>query len=137
MAKKTEVKEDFSNTTSVDIRSIDKKEVVDEVALKKDNTKVFFVILAIVTILVSLIGSYLIVRFTKGNVARPKAILDYKNISIKDEGISAPVLKVYDSVVVVETYVNDKLYATGMNQIKLLIVLQQLFYLMDILEILP
>jgi S1-C subfamily serine protease len=114
MTKKKEVKEDFSNTTSVDIRSIEKNKVEDvDVTLNKDNTKVFFVILAIVTILVSLIGSYLIVKFTKGNNARTKTILDYKNISIKDDGISAPVLKVYDAVVVVETYVNDKLYATG------------------------
>ena len=99
MAKKTEVKDNFSNTTSVDIRSIEKNKVEDvDVTLNKDNTKVFFVILAIVTILVSLIGSYLVVKFTKGNPSRVKTILDYKNISIKDDGISDPVLKVYDAV---------------------------------------
>ena len=42
-----------------------------------------------------------------------KTVKDYSNITIDDTGIAGSVLKVYDSVVVIKTYVNDKLYATG------------------------
>ena len=75
--------------------------------MKKQN--LFYIILAILTVALSVTGSYLVSR---GDV-KVRQVLDYKNISIKDDGISASVLKVYDSVVVVETYYNDKLYATG------------------------
>ena len=113
--KKVEEKENFSNTTSVDIRSIEEtKKEVNENNVVKDNTKAFCVLVAIITVLLSIICSYLVVKFTKGNITtRNKTVVDYKNVSIKDEGISAPVKKVYDSVVVVETYYNDKLAATG------------------------
>ena len=76
--------------------------------MKKQN--IFYIVLAVLTIVISITGSYFISR---GKETKIKTVADYKNIEIKDNGISASVLKVYDSVVVVETYYNDKLYATG------------------------
>ena len=76
--------------------------------MKKQN--IFYIVLSILTITLSIGGAY----FVSGNKeTKVKTVADYKNISIKDEGISAAVLKVYNSVVVVETYYKDKLYATG------------------------
>ena len=76
--------------------------------MKKQN--IFYIVLSVLTIVISITGSYFI---GGSKVTKVKTIADYKNIEIKDSGISASVLKVYDSVVVVETYYNDKIYATG------------------------
>ena len=78
---------------------------------KKEN-KSFYIILSFFTIVLSMLGAYLVVTLcqTKPEV---QTIKDYSNIQISDTGIAGSVLKVYDSVVVVETYKNNKLYATG------------------------
>lgn len=81
---------------------------------KKDgSSKVFYVLLAIITMIISLGGSYLIITNNKVIPSKETKVVDYSNVSIKEEGISASVLKVYDAVVVVKTYVKDTLYATG------------------------
>ena len=81
---------------------------------KKDgSSKVFYVLLAIITVIISLGGSYLIITNNKVIPSKETKVVDYSNVSIKEEGISASVLKVYDAVVVVKTYVKDTLYATG------------------------
>lgn len=78
---------------------------------KKEN-KSFYIILSFFTIVLSMLGAYLVVTLcqTKPEV---QTIKDYSNIQISDTGIAGSVLKVYDSVVVVETYKSNKLYATG------------------------
>ena len=78
---------------------------------KKDN-KSFYIILSFFTIVLSMLGSYLVVRLCSTPV-EVRTVKDYSNIKIDDTGIAGSVLKVYDSVVVVETYKNNKLYATG------------------------
>ena len=115
---KKEVKEkEFSNTTSVDIRSIEektkaKKEEKEDIKVSS-NDKTFYIVLAIVTIVLSLVGSFLIAKLGSKPTTKVKTIVDYSRVDIKDEGLSVPVRKVYDSVVVVETYRENKLYATG------------------------
>ena len=115
---KKEVKEkEFSNTTSVDIRSIEektkaKKEEKEDIKVSS-NDKTFYIVLAIITVVLSLVGSFLIAKLGSKPTTKVKTIVDYSRVDIKDEGLSVPVRKVYDSVVVVETYRENKLYATG------------------------
>lgn len=80
--------------------------------MSKSN-KIFIIVVASLTVLLSVFGSYLIVRLTNKDRIKVRTSVDYSKVEIKDEGISAAVLKAYDSVVVVETYMNNKLYATG------------------------
>ncbi len=78
------------------------------------GNKIFITVMALLTVFLSVFGSYGIILLTNNSkTVKVRNIADYKNIEIKDEGISAAVLKVYDAVVVVETYKNDRLYATG------------------------
>lgn len=78
--------------------------------IKNDSS----IILAVmVTFILSTVTSVLICSYLfKGNDTI-KTITDYSNVTITDTGISASVNKVYDSVVVVETFAKNKLYATG------------------------
>ena len=78
---------------------------------KKEN-KAFYIILSFFTIVLSMLGAYLVVKLCS-NPVEVKTIKDYSNVKIDDTGIAASVLKVYDSVVVVETFSNNKLVATG------------------------
>ncbi len=72
----------------------------------------FFIVLSFFTIVLSMLGAYLVVTLCAKPV-EVKTIKDYSNIKIDDTGIAGSVLKVYDSVVVVETYSSNKLIATG------------------------
>lgn len=84
----------------------------NKVIPKKDYKLLLYILLSILTIIFSIEGSYLIVKkYSNNNTV--KTIKDYSNIKIDDTGIAGSVLKVYDSVVVIKTYINDKLYATG------------------------
>lgn len=105
---------DLKEKTKCEYCGYDVTNVEENKVKKQSDNKVFFVILALITIILSLGGSYFIVTMSKGkNLQTVRSSVDYGNLTIKDEGISAPVSKVYDSVVVVETYYNDRLYATG------------------------
>ncbi|MBR1376363.1 MAG: trypsin-like peptidase domain-containing protein [Bacilli bacterium] len=83
--------------------------------MKEKNKYIFYVVLSILTICLSVGGSYFVVTTYSGNDSTKtiKTITDYSNVTITETGLSVPVAKVYDSVVVVETYVNNRLYATG------------------------
>ncbi len=65
-----------------------------------------FIILVICFALAFFIVRY--IDFGKDNIDRSN-----KTVTIKDSGIADSVEKVYDSVVVVENYINKSLYATG------------------------
>lgn len=77
------------------------------------------VLLFIITVVLSVFlgaGSVLVILqlypdITKENVTNVTRL--EKEISITDEGIADAVDKIYDSVVIVKTYRNSKLYATG------------------------
>ena len=81
---------------------------------KKEKSNIgLYILIAILTIIISLGGAfYIVYKYSRENIKETK-VVDYTNVTIKDEGISASVLKVYDAVVVVKTYVKDSLYATG------------------------
>lgn len=79
----------------------------------KNNCFLAFIkVLVIVFIMLFLvIGTLYAIRYfdnSKDNINKTN-----KNITITDNGIADAVEKVYDSVVVVENYVNGKMYATG------------------------
>ena len=84
----------------------------NKVVPKKDYKLLLYIIISILTICLSIEGSYLMAKKYSSNQTI-KTVKDYSNITIDDTGIAGSVLKVYDSVVVIKTYVNDKLYATG------------------------
>ena len=52
-------------------------------------------------------------NIVEDNSINDSAIYSNKTVTIDDTGIADAVEKVYDSVVVVETYVNGRLYGTG------------------------
>src|SRR5574344_212054 len=85
-----------------------------KIKFDKNNKNFFPIMLSFITIMVCLIGTALIIHFNScTSTTTVKTITDYGNVNITDTGIAESVKKVYDSVVVVETYVNDQLYATG------------------------
>lgn len=85
-----------------------------KIKFDKNNKNFFPIMLSFITIMICLIGTALIVHFNSCNsTTTVKTITDYGNVNITDTGIAESVKKVYNSVVVVETYVNNNLYATG------------------------
>lgn len=85
-----------------------------KIKFNKNDKNFFPIMLSILTILICIVSTALIVHYNSGtNTTTIKTITDYGNVNITDTGIAESVKKVYDSVVVVETYVNDQLYATG------------------------
>src|SRR5574344_1050995 len=85
-----------------------------KIKFNKNDKNFFPIMLSILTILICIVSTALIVHYNSGtNTTTIKTITDYGNVNITDTCIAEYVKKVYDSVVVVETYVNDQLYATG------------------------
>lgn len=76
----------------------------------KKNTKNWVLIL-LVTLNIILIGLVLWLILFKTKTLETTKL--EKDVTITESGIADSVEKVYDSVVVVETYYNDKLYSTG------------------------
>ncbi len=102
----------------VDIKSNISIPVKKDVDIKKgksnkfeNSKKYIYPVIAVVVTFVLCLGAFtcfyqyylknLVIETTK------------REVTISDNGISEAVEKVYDAVVVVESYVNDKLYATG------------------------
>lgn len=78
------------------------------------NSKYFIPILSsTLTLVVCLVCTGLICNHLVKNKVVTNTVTDYKNVNITDTGISEAVKKVYDSVVVIENYQKDTLYATG------------------------
>lgn len=79
---------------------------------KKSNNKFSIIISCVITFIICLILFGLFYKYYLTELVIEKTILE-KNVTITDAGIADAVEKVYDSVVVIETYVNDKAYASG------------------------
>ena len=78
---------------------------------KKNITLFAIIIVSIIILLLILLLAFSAFKYldnSTDNIDRTN-----KNITINDTGIADAVEKVYDSVVVVENYVNETLYATG------------------------
>lgn len=76
----------------------------------KNNT-MGYVVTCIITFFVGVIGTYLVV--VNYNPTTENIIKNIKSVEIVDNSIADAVEKVYDAVVVVESYSNDKLKSTG------------------------
>ena len=69
------------------------------------------IISSVITLLICLVLCFFLYKyldFNDGNINTSN-----KNVTVDDTGIADAVDKVYDSVVVIENYVNNRLYATG------------------------
>ena len=79
---------------------------------KKVNAKTIFLPIVIFIILIFIVYSvFFVIRYldnSTDNIDRSN-----KSVTVNDTGIADAVEKVYDSVVVIENYVNGRLYATG------------------------
>ena len=83
---------------------------------KKKEKKVLkpvelIIISSVITLLICLVLCFFLYKyldFNDGNINTSN-----KNVTVDDTGIADAVDKVYDSVVVIENYVNNRLYATG------------------------
>lgn len=80
----------------------------------KKNKILFNVVLIVVCILVGAGGMVLYFHFNPASIQEVTNITKTeKEVTVTDSGIADAVEKVYDSVVVVTTYVNDAAYASG------------------------
>ncbi len=78
---------------------------------KKEKNNYFPIMALFITLLVCMFITFIFIRYidnSTDNIDKSN-----KNVTVTDNGIADAVEKVYDSVVVVENYVNDSLYATG------------------------
>lgn len=81
--------------------------------LKKNKNFILYLVSLIVAVAIGGFGTYLFLRpYVKGdkvtNITKTE-----KEVTVVDTGIGDAVEKVYDSVVVVETFVRNQLYSTG------------------------
>src|SRR5574344_184650 len=79
----------------------------------KNNRYFLPIISSVVTLVVCLVCTGLICNYLVKAKTVTNTISDYSNVSITDTGLATSVKKVYDAVVVVETYAKGSLYATG------------------------
>ena len=77
---------------------------------KKKTNITSYIIVALLFLIIGLGSAYFILQ--RNPKAETKEITK-KNVTITDDGIAEAVDKIYDAVVVVSTYQNDKLYGTG------------------------
>ena len=84
---------------------------------KRNNGKIFSkIILVLVTFFLGAGGMYAVIYFFPTNFIETKNVNTtkvVKDVSITETGLSESVDKIYDAVVVVETYKNDKLIGSG------------------------
>ena len=77
--------------------------------------KIIFIAAFIVTFLVGGLGTYIILNYlpaNQKNTNNNEKVIEEK-VTITDKGIASAVKKIYDAVVVVETYKNNKLISSG------------------------
>lgn len=92
-------------------KQTDEKENKKPSKEKSNNKNALIIIMMIFIILFGLFLMFMAFKYfdnSKDNIDRSN-----KNVTINDTGIADAVEKVYDSVVVVENYINGRLYATG------------------------
>jgi serine protease Do len=77
----------------------------------KNNKAIIAIISSIITLLVCMIFTITYCNYFVKTNSTAETVT--KDVTITDTGIAESVSKVYDSVVVVETYVDGQLYATG------------------------
>lgn len=79
---------------------------------KNKGIKSYHIIIScVITLFISVFSTILILYFIDDNSINIDT--SNKNVTITDTGIADAVEKVYDSVVVIENHVNNRLYATG------------------------
>lgn len=77
----------------------------------KNNKVVIAIISSTITLLVCMVFTIIYCNYFLNTKSTTETVT--KDVTINDTGIAESVSKVYDSVVVVETYVDGQLYATG------------------------
>ena len=89
-----------------------KKEKV--VTAKTSNSIGRYLILSVIMLFIGAGGLYLLIYFFPEPFVKTitEEVVN-KNVTVTDTGIADAVDKVYDAVVVVKTYINKGLYATG------------------------
>ena len=80
--------------------------------MKDNNSKLVIIICSIIMFFVGAAGMYLLFHFFP-NSAVTNITKSQKEVTIMDEGISEAVDKIYDSVVVVQTYKNQQQISSG------------------------
>ena len=84
----------------------------EQLVKKTSNKKI--IIVGIVMFFVGAIGLYLLIYFfPEPFVKTITEQTEVRNVTVTDTGIADAVDKLYDAVVVVKTYVDGQLYATG------------------------
>lgn len=78
----------------------------------KSNNKIRSAIILMVAFFLGAIGMFALVKYSPLNITE-NITKTVKDVTVTDTGIADAVEKVYDSVVTIETYRKDKLYATG------------------------
>lgn len=94
---------------------LERKEIKRESKLnekKRHNNFITIIAIIFITLFLCITTTFLIINFYYSN-DNTTTIVDKKNVTITDTGIADAVDKVYDAVVVIKTYKNEKLYATG------------------------
>ena len=76
-----------------------------------DNKRIVSIIILVVVLLLGFWITLFIINYFDNSTNNVNT--SNKNVTIDDTGIADAVSKVYDSVVVVENYINGSLYATG------------------------
>lgn len=77
---------------------------------KGKQTPIFFIVIGVLLLLCGGLSSYIL--FVPKDITQ-NVIKQEKEVTINENGIADAVLKVYDAVVVIESYQNENLYATG------------------------
>lgn len=77
----------------------------------KKNINIVPIIIIIIVVVLAFWGTLFLINFFDNSTNNVNT--GNKNVTVNDTGIADAVEKVYDSVVVVENYVNNSLYATG------------------------
>lgn len=78
----------------------------------KNNNKVRSAVILMVVFFLGAIGMFALVKYSPLNITE-NITKTVKDVTVTDTGIADAVEKVYDSVVTIETYQKNKLYATG------------------------
>lgn len=78
----------------------------------KNNNRLKTIIISIITFFIGVAGMYALVYFFPASLTTITTRLE-KDVTVTDKGIADAVEKIYDSVVVVKTYKNKKLYSSG------------------------
>ena len=79
---------------------------------KNKNNNLLKIVIPIIVFFVGCGAMYFVI-FTFPNIFSTSITKLEKNVTVTDEGIADAVEKIYDAVVVVSTYSNEKLYASG------------------------